>query len=412
LNKLFPLVVFSILLLVPAGVQNAFAASFTPIGFLPGASFPQSSANRISADGSVMSGEGDSALSSAEAFRWTPGGGMVGLGDLPGGGVQSRGFGLSADGLVVVGSSPSGVQIFGEAFRWTSGGGIVGLGLLPGGTTTSTAFGTSGDGSVVVGTSDTTANTHAFRWTSGGGMVDLGTLLAGAGNSFAKDVSDDGSVVVGFSDSGGCLDEAFRWTSGGGMVGIGDLPGGSCNSRAERVSADGTVIVGRGSSNNGIEAFRWTSGGGFQGLGDLPGGSFDSRADGVSPDGSIVVGLSSANNNPIPFEAFIWDNTNGIRNLNTVLTNAGVNLGGYLLIAANDVSSDNCNISGRAINPSGNIEGYRANICDTAIGGDLLPIDSTALILAGAQSFSWMIPVVLSGIGIGMFVVSRKSENS
>ena len=44
------------------------------------------------------------------------------------------------------------------------------------------------------------------------------------------------------------------------------------------------------------------------------------------------------------------------------------------------------------------------------VGGDLLPIGSTALILAGAQSFSWMIPVLLSGIGIGLFVVSRKSK--
>ncbi len=44
------------------------------------------------------------------------------------------------------------------------------------------------------------------------------------------------------------------------------------------------------------------------------------------------------------------------------------------------------------------------------VGGESLSIDSSALILAGAQSFSWMIPVVLSGIGIGLFVVSRKSE--
>jgi len=44
------------------------------------------------------------------------------------------------------------------------------------------------------------------------------------------------------------------------------------------------------------------------------------------------------------------------------------------------------------------------------VGGEFLPIDSTALLLAGAQSFSWMIPVVLSGIGIGLFVASRKSE--
>ena len=44
------------------------------------------------------------------------------------------------------------------------------------------------------------------------------------------------------------------------------------------------------------------------------------------------------------------------------------------------------------------------------VGGALIPIESTSLIIAGAQTFSWMIPVLLSGIGIGLFVVSRKSE--
>ena len=50
--------------------------------------------------------------------------------------------------------------------------------------------------------------------------------------------------------------------------------------------------------------------------------------------------------------------------------------------------------------------------CPIVVGGEIIPIETTSLILAGAQSFSWMIPVVLSGIGIGLFVVSRKSENS
>ena len=46
----------------------------------------------------------------------------------------------------------------------------------------------------------------------------------------------------------------------------------------------------------------------------------------------------------------------------------------------------------------------------TVVGGELIPLESTSLILAGVQSFSWMIPVVLSILGIGLFVVSRKSE--
>ena len=46
----------------------------------------------------------------------------------------------------------------------------------------------------------------------------------------------------------------------------------------------------------------------------------------------------------------------------------------------------------------------------TVVGGEFLPIDTTSLLVAGAQSFSWMIPVILSVLGIGLFVVSRKSE--
>jgi len=46
------------------------------------------------------------------------------------------------------------------------------------------------------------------------------------------------------------------------------------------------------------------------------------------------------------------------------------------------------------------------------IGGDILPIDTLALLLLGFQSTTWLLPVVLSVIGIGIFVVSRKSKNS
>jgi len=57
-------------------------------------------------------------------------------------------------------------------------------------------------------------------------------------------------------------------------------------------------------------------------------------------------------------------------------------------------------------------EPFLIRVGSFAVGGELLPIDSTSLLVAGAQSFSWMIPLILSGIGIGLFVVSRKSKNS
>ena len=44
------------------------------------------------------------------------------------------------------------------------------------------------------------------------------------------------------------------------------------------------------------------------------------------------------------------------------------------------------------------------------VGGTEIPIDTTPLLLAGVQSVSmWMIPVVLAGIGIGIFVIKRRN---
>jgi len=44
------------------------------------------------------------------------------------------------------------------------------------------------------------------------------------------------------------------------------------------------------------------------------------------------------------------------------------------------------------------------------IGGHGGPIDKTSLLVTGAQlNASWMIPLLISAIGIGLFVVTRKS---
>jgi hypothetical protein len=74
-------------------------ASFRGLGFLPGGEH-WSSSIAVSADGSVVVGQGTSA-SNDEAFRWSAAGGMVGL--LPGD--YSAATGVSSDGTVVVGYS-------------------------------------------------------------------------------------------------------------------------------------------------------------------------------------------------------------------------------------------------------------------------------------------------------------------
>ena len=42
------------------------------------------------------------------------------------------------------------------------------------------------------------------------------------------------------------------------------------------------------------------------------------------------------------------------------------------------------------------------------VGGESLSIDNTALLVAGAQSTTWLIPVVLSIVGIGLVFLRRK----
>ena len=46
------------------------------------------------------------------------------------------------------------------------------------------------------------------------------------------------------------------------------------------------------------------------------------------------------------------------------------------------------------------------------VGGKLIPVEASSLVLAGAQSYSWMLPIALSILGIGLFVFSKRPDNS
>jgi len=207
----------------------------------------------------------------------------------------------------VVGSGLPGLCLDSETFRWTSGGGVVGLGYLPGGNQ-SNAYGVSDNDSVVVGSSSTSAGVEAFRWTAGAGMVGLGDLAGGDVGSEALAVSRDGSIVVGYGDSGS--DEAFIWDAVHGMQGLAFLPGHS-GSTAYGVSADGKTVVGLSSSDVDLQAFRWTASGGMTSLGELPGNDPDlvlSVAYDTTAHGEVVVGYGEiAVPGGYETRAFIWD---------------------------------------------------------------------------------------------------------
>ncbi len=66
-------------------------------------------------------------------------------------------------------------------------------------------------------------------------------------------------------------------------------------------------------------------------------------------------------------------------------------------------------ITAKFLESNDNVFDAGINAMVNQVGGGIIPIESTSLILSGAQSFSWMIPVVLSVLGIGLFIVSRKN---
>jgi probable HAF family extracellular repeat protein len=235
------------------------------------------------------------------------------------------------------------------------------LGLFPGGII-SLAEGVSANGSVVVGYGDakdpdpnfTSQEYQAFRWTQTSGMVGLGWIDQTARLSQAFGVSADGSTIVG-SDSV----QAMRWTQAEGMVGLGKGQG-ALAARATGISADSSTIIGLNTynaQNDANRAFRWTAAEGMSDLGVLSGDQF-SEARAVSGDGSVVVGVSGIKF--VSARAFIWDKTNGMRDLQAVLVQGNPNLANWTLTSADAISADGKTIAGSGTNPNGDREGYTA----------------------------------------------------
>jgi probable HAF family extracellular repeat protein len=258
---------------------HAAVPSFAPIGSLPNAYAPWSSASAISDDGLTVSGDVLSGTS-FDGFRWTRDGGFVthGMTQIY---QYARGQAVSADGTYVVGyhEDPQGLQ----AFRHSAAG-VDKLGFLHApsqyGKPSSEAKGISGDGQIVVGSASGDGGsgawrTRAFKWTASGGMVPLPFLPGGGEYNAANAISRDGSAIVGTSDLGSWPNSTFHayiLRDGHAIQSLGDLPGGNIDATATAISDDTQFVVGTSSSANGLEAFRWSAATGTMiGLGDLPG---------------------------------------------------------------------------------------------------------------------------------------------
>jgi uncharacterized membrane protein len=289
----------------------------------------------VSADGSVVTGYRGAGGEQYSAVRWTSDRGATVLG-------EGRAWGISADGSTLVGEQR------GHAVRWTSGRGIEVI-------TPGWAEAVSADGSAVVVNYIEYSPDYggdlgqAFRWTAAGGLVGL-RFGPSFDSTTGRAISSDGSVIVGgaWSNFTGVgtkwSSQAFRWTADGDMVGLG-IRRNDPSGWATAVSADGSVVVGNG--------FRWTS---QDGAAQLPG-----WANGMSADGSLVVGgqfLSPAN----VYEAFIWDRANGTRSMRDVLDGMGVDVRGWKLGWAEDISADGLISVGGGTDPSGQFVGWIATL--------------------------------------------------
>lgn len=372
----------------PGKKQSIEGHGFLPQVNPPGEqTFLASFSNGTSSNGQVAVGQ-DGLFNDSRAYRWTATEGTSGLPMLDGAlRTYSTASAVSGDGNTIVGQSAAApaedgsnrsvatvwrpVAANAKAIRkverhYAETAAVasleaVNLGLFDGGII-SLATGVSADGSVVVGYGDGKDpdpsfrfdTYQAFRWTQGTGRVSLGYLDQASKFSQAWGVSPDGSIVVGTDSS-----QAFRWTQAEGMVGLGKGPG-ALGCRANGVSADNSTIIGFNAyndANDNNRAFRWTAAEGFVDLGVLPGAQY-SEARAISADGSVIIGLSG-----IKFagsRAFIWDKTNGMRDLKEVLVAGNPNLANWTLRSATGISADGKTIVGSGTNPNGDTEGFTA----------------------------------------------------
>src|SRR5262245_2063327 len=370
---------FAAVLLGTAAAQ-AQVPSFTGVGDLAGGA-AASAAMDVSANGGVVVGESEGA-NGTQAFRWTPAGGISGIGFLSLVDPYSTANAVSENGNVVAGTSfgSDGIE---RAYRWSAGT-MTALNRLTCADCDpiTKAWGISNDGLVVVGSalarSSGTAQLHLdpVRWPSGGtSLSDLGNLVGPNEIGEAFGASPTGSIIVGthVSNSG---KDAWRW-QGSGLVALAHLIGGSViAAEAHAVSNDGSTIVGYSNSGtttlpggtvvpSDLQAVRWTgpSFGTIQSLGAFPGAvNTDSMALAVSQNGSIIVGMAAGPD--LSDRAFLWTAATGMQDLKTVLEeDYGLALDGWVLSAAqgiSDVVSGDFTIVGRGINPQGEPEGFVA----------------------------------------------------
>jgi probable HAF family extracellular repeat protein len=433
---------FISLLTLLSMASHAYALDFSYIKGEESADYPYSMFSAISADGSTGIGMRRTASNTDQAFRWTADGGVESLviaGEemtdarlVSDDGsviiIESMGMGtsnayrwteegvldlvdtfswvnaMSSDGSTLVGGKYDGTNA--HAIRWDVTSGTLALGTLAG-DTHSNATGIADNGTIIGISWPDYDGFHGFRWTEGDGMQSLGDLDTTDIYSTTRPeaISKDGSIIVGMSTNSAGIDEAFRWTEDGGiqgLVGDSDPELTIRESWARLVSDHGEVIVGhRDISGMGREAFRWTEDDGMVGLEALDGFDEildDSFAVAISATGDVIVGGVFSYDDSVG-EAVRWTEADGVQSISSLLIAAGVDLMGFSLEAAQDVSADGSVIVGTG-RSNDEQEAWIVRLNAQGSGDDTTGGSApSGLMTMGslAQSAATMLPVTESG---------------
>jgi len=263
-----------------------------------------------------------------------------------------------------------------------------------------------GSGNIYVADFDAFSSTGLIQiFNSAGTYLDDFTVDAPRGVA----VLSSGNIIVLVQDgeidvhnAAGTFQFSFDGTSGGG-----DLFN---NPKGVAVDSSDKIYVAGGDDDQ-IQIFNsagsFLSKFGSFGSGD---GEFNFPA-GIAVGSTGIIYVADEGNNRIQ----LFDS---LENFLGEIGSSGSNLGEFGQLR--DVAVETCGTFYVADDSNNRIQVFDTGLTDAQglpveicpVGGEFLPIDSSALILAGAQSFSWMIPLMLSVLGIGLFVVSRKSKNS
>jgi uncharacterized membrane protein len=266
-----------------------------------------------------------------------------------------------------------------------------------------------------------TGRVAAYRWSPANGYVALGSL-GSRYDMIATGIDGAGSTIAGtaIDPATGTDRIAFMWRSASGLIALPHLSnnptgGVSAASTAEAISRDGTTIVGRSLDASGFSQAAYWRNGTITGLGFLAGSSPTqtglfadnaTKALAVNADGSFIVGTTGSGFQNPTSRAWRWTSASGMQDLNLFATNAGLNLGGYVLTDAVGVSDSGQIIAGNAVNGA-QFRGYVLSIAAAPITPTTLTTSARLIVtltLPGVtqtsivnQTFSTQVDAKLNG---------------